>query len=647
MAQPIEAVKDINDSKDLWKIVVRCKYMWTVTSSSNKQHMDMIQAIVPPYLVSKYYLAELAIGESYIMQNFKEVIHALKRRTKGRKAHLALKIDISKAYDRVDWGFLKEVLGKLGFAEKWIHWLMICVTSTNYSVLVNSERVGPIVPGRGLRQGDPLSPANLTEVQNLMELLNVYAKASGQEINLTKSEVFFSNNLSNPAKEDLASIMGVRHVLGTGRYLGLPSMIGRGKKVIFSYVKDRIWKKINSWSGRSLSRAGKDVMIKSVLQAIPAYVMSLFILPETLISDIEKMLNSFWWGGGTNHKGIRWMAWDKLACPKEEGGLGFRDFRSFNKAMVAKQGWFMLANPLAFVSRIFKARYFPRTSFFEAKLGYNPSFVWKSIWSAREILTMGCRWSIGTGSQINVMCDPWLRGRREGCLQGPQVHGAYNITVNNLMLPNSKQWDMRKLTEMFDCAAVEDIIHVPLLEEVMEDRLIWSEDQSGNYSVRSGYRLWRKAKLNQNVEEGEDSWSILGTTNRGWCVRGAGGSFIHAGVAWDSRKLSILEAGAMALKEAIKDSIALHLDRIIFESDSLTVVTAVHSNASGRSDFYHVIHSIRLLLSSFHNFEVKFVKRQANMVADSLVKAANSWTRRSSLHNVPPCIALLINNEMR
>ncbi|XP_058775117.1 uncharacterized protein LOC131649369 [Vicia villosa] len=124
----------------------------------------------------------------------------------------------------------------------------------------------------------------------------------------------------------------------------------------------------------------------------------------------------------------------------------------------------------------------------------------------------------------------------------------------------------------------------------------------------------------------------LGTTNRGWCVRGAGGIFIHAGVAWDIKNLSILEAEALALKEAIQDSIALHLDRVIFESDSLSVVTALHSNPSGRSEFHHIIRSISLLLSSFHNFEVKFVKRQANMVAHSLVKAANSWARRSSMH---------------
>src|SRR4051812_17227110 len=89
--------------------------------------------------------------------------------------------------------------------------------------------------------------ANLTEVTNLMQIIKTYAEASGQEINLTKSEVFFSRNLSKPAQEDLASIMGVRHVLGTGNYLGLPSMIGRSKKATFAYIKDRIWNRINSW----------------------------------------------------------------------------------------------------------------------------------------------------------------------------------------------------------------------------------------------------------------------------------------------------------------------------------------------------------------------------------------------------------------
>ncbi|XP_058781844.1 uncharacterized mitochondrial protein AtMg00310-like [Vicia villosa] len=105
-------------------------------------------------------------------------------------------------------------------------------------------------------------------------------------------------------------------------------------------------------------------MIKSVLQAIPTYIMSIFILPDVVVNEIEKMLNLFWWGGGSNSKGIRWKAWDKLTCPKAEGGLGFRDFKAFNLAMVAKQGWFLMTNLNALVSRIFKARCFPRSSFF-------------------------------------------------------------------------------------------------------------------------------------------------------------------------------------------------------------------------------------------------------------------------------------------
>jgi hypothetical protein len=86
--------------------------------------------------------------------------------------------------------------------------------------------------------------------------------------------------------------MGVRHVLGTGNYLGLPSMIGRKKKEIFAFIKDRIWKRINSWRGRALSRAGKEIMIKSVLQAIPSYIMSIYIILSTTITEVEKLLNS-------------------------------------------------------------------------------------------------------------------------------------------------------------------------------------------------------------------------------------------------------------------------------------------------------------------------------------------------------------------
>lgn len=81
-------------------------------------------------------------------------------------------------------------------------------------------------------------------------------------------------------------------------------------------------------------------MIKSVLQAIPSYVMSIFQLPSTLITAIERMINSFWWGHGrSTARGINWLSWEKLSMHKSHGGMGFKDLSAFNLAMLGKQGW--------------------------------------------------------------------------------------------------------------------------------------------------------------------------------------------------------------------------------------------------------------------------------------------------------------------
>jgi hypothetical protein len=82
----------------------------------------------------------------------------MKTKTRGKIGEVALKLDISKAYDRIDWEYLKEVMIKMGFTMQWVNWIMMCVELVDYSVIVNNEAVGPIIPGCGLRQGDPLSP---------------------------------------------------------------------------------------------------------------------------------------------------------------------------------------------------------------------------------------------------------------------------------------------------------------------------------------------------------------------------------------------------------------------------------------------------------------------------------------------------------
>jgi hypothetical protein len=249
-------------------------------------------------------------------------------------------------------------------------------------------------------------------------------------------------------------------------------------------------------------------MIKSVLQAIPSYVMSIYLIPESTIRDIERMMNSFWWGGGANNKGIKWLAWDRMTYPKSQGGLGFRDLHTFNLAMIAKQGWKIMTNPHSLVAKIYKARYFPNSSFFESKIGHNPSYAWRGIWKARQILMCGCRWSIGSGTTIKVMGDPWLRGS-DAWTPSPQIQGVYNLNVSDLLIPNTKSWDKVKVESLFPLHVANNIVETPLLNVIEEDKLIWRDNTNGNYSVRSGYKVLMEATKHEVNSSQHDDWLRL------------------------------------------------------------------------------------------------------------------------------------------
>lgn len=160
----------------------------------------------------------------------------------------------------------------------------------------------------------------------------------------------------------LANILGIQVWDKPESYLGMPADWGRSKINSLQWIKERILNKIQGWKGNLLNQAGKEVLIKAVLQAIPTYAMSILKFPKTFCSQMCAKIAQFWWKG-KKQRGIHWRKWELLTCRKEEGGMGFKDLESMNQALLGKQAWRIIQNPQALWVQILKGLYFPNSTF--------------------------------------------------------------------------------------------------------------------------------------------------------------------------------------------------------------------------------------------------------------------------------------------
>ena len=345
-----------------------------------------------------------------------EVFHFLKMKKRGKKSYMAMKVDMNKAYDRVEWDFLEAVMLKLGFEKKWVDWIMECVKTVSYNLVINGKPSNRIYPTRGLRQGDPLSPylflivsdvlsrmvlaeiksqevkgmvmnkycpilshlffaddslffmeAEESNCQKMMGIIKDYELASGQKINLDKSSMVFSTNAGEELRRRIADCVGMTVAANPGTYLGIPSMWGRTKVNVMNFLKERVQGKLQHWKQQALSQGGKEILIKAVACAIPTYIMGCFKVPKKVCEEMNKEVANFWWGQKEKERRIHWKSWKCMTKSKSEGGMGFKDLIVFNNALLAKQGWRLLQQKEALWARVLKGLYFPHCSFLDAK----------------------------------------------------------------------------------------------------------------------------------------------------------------------------------------------------------------------------------------------------------------------------------------
>ncbi|KAL0345660.1 UNVERIFIED_CONTAM: hypothetical protein Sradi_4397300 [Sesamum radiatum] len=275
----------------------------------------------------------------------------------GKTGYASLKLDISKAYDWVEWTFLESALLRIGFHPLFVSRIMMCITSVSFSFLLNGEKFGFLRPERAsvrvTRYHQALSHLiRQPESQGVLKGISIARGAP------SVSHLLFVNDTMIFFRVSPEAMQVIKRILYTfEKVSGLKINLSKSALVVSKNVSD---------------------------------------LTQGIVKELERMMASFLWQGGEGAK-VHWVAWSKLCRSKKEGGLGFHRLKEFNLAMLAKQAWRMAINPNNLLHLILQQKCFPNSSLLEAGTHQSSSFTRRSLLCTRDLLVVGVRWRVGNG----------------------------------------------------------------------------------------------------------------------------------------------------------------------------------------------------------------------------------------------------------
>ncbi|XP_074313613.1 uncharacterized protein LOC141648795 [Silene latifolia] len=512
-----------------------------------------------------------------------ESFYFLKSHYQGRKEYMSLKLDISKAYDKVEWVFLEWIMVKMEFSLRWVEMIMRCVRTVRSAVLA----------------------------------------ASGQRLNMQKSELFFSLSTSVADRNLVCDILDAAIVELPGKYFGLSAVVGRNKSVAFNPIKERIWKKI-----KGLERK------------------------IALIFGIEDDFARFCWGHSGEKRQIYWVSWDKLCSAKQDGGLGFRHFETFNLAMLTKQLWRLYERPQSLVSHLLSARYYPSGDFLGAIIGHHPSFIWRSLMDVLPVFHNRSRWLIGDGRKFRFWQDQWCISELAPLLLSP-ISRMNNSVIADWFMVDLIRWnedllrqhlyefeevagvDVEDATEWMGASIVDWVDKI--LRSVREGEackllvLLWAswngrnEEYHGDLKCRVSKTGTRDGKVRW-ISPVIGEWKInvdAGILGEMGCrlevvVRDHTGRVERAEVQQVRDRWSPDIAEAKAAEFGLKTALQMGLYIVVLESDSSTLITMLKSNSIPANYFGRIGNAILENATSFSCIRFSFVRRDGNSMAHGM-----------------------------
>ena len=367
-------------------------------------------------------------------------------------ARCALKIDLKKAFDTVSWEYILAGLTAIGIPQSMINWINTCLSTAHYTISINGESHGFFKATRGIRQGDPLSPylfvlameglggilhkaaqqttfrhhwrckptnithvcfaddlmlfchADIGSIGVLRSSLDNFTKLSGLTINFAKSSMYLSG-IDEGMQHTITNWIGIEQRTLPVRYLGIPLISTRLTNTNCIPLLERITSRIKLWTSSSLTYAGRLQLIKSILFSIQVYWSSIFILPCSTLRKIESLLAAFLWRGTSLTTSGAKVAWNSVCYPMQEGGLGIKKLKDWNKAATLKHIWRLLTETDSIWTTWVHAVLLRQKSFWQTPIPSTPSWTWRKILQSRDWCRGWFLTSVGDGSSTSLWYD--------------------------------------------------------------------------------------------------------------------------------------------------------------------------------------------------------------------------------------------------
>ncbi|GJW16459.1 RNA-directed DNA polymerase, eukaryota, reverse transcriptase zinc-binding domain protein [Tanacetum coccineum] len=327
--------------------------------------------------------------------------------------------------------------------------LISYITTVSFSICVNGESFGYFKGGRGLRQGDPISPYLFTLVMEIMSLIvqdkveknkNFGYHYGCKQMKLT--HVCFADDLLILCNGDKGSVCTLKDAIEEfGHVSGLKpnydkstiifrSMNDKDRQDIMECVPFKVEKLPVRYLGVPLT--SKRIGVNNFLESIHIYWASVFLLPKTVIEDINKLLKGFLWSQGELSRGKAKIAWRKICRPKSQGGLGLKDLGVWNKAMIIKNLWHVVTDKNSLWVQWISTVKLKGKSVWAVNEEVNDSWGWKNILKLRDEVRRFIIVKIGNGEKASLMYDNWCA---VGILQSFVTHrDLYNVRWNDSMV---------------------------------------------------------------------------------------------------------------------------------------------------------------------------------------------------------------------